>query len=408
MEVNPFKRKAAEERQRRQAESVAKAEEAAAVAKAKAIAKKKANRAVEDSWFHDGGSPGRFDSDSDEEDGLKMVDPMDFFNSQPSRARAPVASNFKIKNLIDFDECDLAVEESVPTLSHDLNSSMSNSSRSTSASSTAPGSLSADGRGALNWIAPERNPNVGMFESAPDSNALLAEIDSLKLMLATADAEKRIQMEIVAEEKQFVIDKLQCQVKELSERPTIEAFQRLRSASTGLKVPESARSVTPSPVEELEATPSAGREAALERELDASRAENAKLQLELVRCRDGVQLMTELQEENAQLRALAAEPAVPHNVAAVLMEIRALSLSVHENLRGSQARLQLSEWDTAQDMEGVERQLRDLRMLIARVQVDSEVAPQPVNVASEANKILREVRVDAEKTFSWIARVVRG
>lgn len=215
--VNPFKQKAAADAKRREEEKLRKEQEAAAAKAAKAAKAKQSKRTAEDDWFFDdatGETPGSFvDDHDDDEAGFQMLDLQQAPDASADRRASADVKPLKLTSLIDFDECNVAVDETVP-------------------SQGTPGWSGADVEGP----APSFSQNSMQSASAakPDSRfsgsgdqALLAELQHLQQRLADAEEEKQIQLSIVQDEN----SSLKQEVKDVTaERDSLRVeLERLRA-----------------------------------------------------------------------------------------------------------------------------------------------------------------------------------
>jgi len=181
--------------------------EAKAKTRAKAEAKKSRTQAVEDEWFFDGTTPLEEDADSD--DGLG------FWSSSaaqetPPRSGASEHKPLKVKNLIDFSECDVAEEEPAAP---------SPSSRATLPLQQRPEHLlavaaSSSSQPTLHGAAATASDLIGPASCFSNEAALLSEIEHLRQVLADSNEEKNIQVAFFRDEltdKQQLIDELKRQ-----------------------------------------------------------------------------------------------------------------------------------------------------------------------------------------------------
>jgi hypothetical protein len=431
------KRKATEDKLQKEAD-------AKAQIKAKAVAKKKQQQAVEDEWL---GAEATVESDDDDM-GFRMFNAQDLAQAAVAAPSSETFKPLKVKNLIDFEECD------VP---EDLGSSMPSmplvetgpvaakpptnptpSGLSTSASSTAAPSAS-----------------IG-FDSVQDQGAivadLLAEMDNLKHMLRNANEEKNIQVAIVKDEvaeKQHVIEDMKNQ--RLADQAEIASLrEQLASASS---------------VQQQAGEAEALRQQVAERSAEIERLKAAALlPLPLPPASDPakeeelVQLRLEV-EELRKIKALEAPvaPALPA-LSTHLSEVYAICVATCKTLEEDSAPLPATlghEVDQAPEeallkireaatavQAAAERSSSDRRQLSQKL-CDAEVAAQsamsaaalvaakppavvteasqeqrpqttcppttePAKEAPPANRqaalALREVRLNAERQLAWISK----
>lgn len=207
------KQKAAEDKEKKEAD-------ARAAAQAKKQAKKKQNQAAEDEWLFDGAedaaSKTTADEDSDDDFGFRMFSPAELASAAPS-SNPPESRQLKIRNLIDWGECDVPEEpEERPPVADVIEASHGPAVSSTH---HVPVSQISSGH------------DVGLRESCPSISLpgpvggpsagdadLLEEMQLLQERLAYAEEEKQIQVEIVRDEvkeKQQKVDELTNQTAEL-------------------------------------------------------------------------------------------------------------------------------------------------------------------------------------------------
>lgn len=174
------------------------------LAREKARAKKKDQQAVEDEWFMDGGTDAKPDveSEEDEDMGFRMFDArqVDAVNQTVARQSITAQNSFKVRNLIDFGECneqeetrpeeenDQAVAAPVPDVASTVNGGAANYADfgATHAAATS----SSAGPALLQGVS---SPN-------PDVQGLHSEVEYLRQMLATSAEEKLIQVGIIQDE----------------------------------------------------------------------------------------------------------------------------------------------------------------------------------------------------------------
>ena len=144
-------------------------------------------------------------------------------------------------DIIDLSECEVA-DEVAPTPAADaaeppvvsqFTGSTASSPSSTTLKRQGVGASSADD---FNVAYPMFSDDIVQGLSTPmgepmhlGGDELLAEIFTLQLMLTKANDEKAIQIALITEEKQGIIDGLQRQVNELSQRPAAEGVDELRA-----------------------------------------------------------------------------------------------------------------------------------------------------------------------------------
>merc|ERR1719469_427140 len=121
-----------------------------------------------------------------------MIDPMQFYGEGSVRPSRTSEGKFRVTNLIDWNECNMCEELS-----------------------TRPGSPEIPSCEVTRDCSPpaaflERQD----LEGADGREAMRAEIEDLKLMLATANEEKHIQTEILTEEKHRIIDDLSSRLEQ--------------------------------------------------------------------------------------------------------------------------------------------------------------------------------------------------
>jgi hypothetical protein len=211
------------------ADKEAKEASAKAAIKAKAVAKKKAAQAVEDDWLNDGKDTpdDNRDDDSDDDMGFRMFSAGEFSNESRQNRGSGEIKPLKVKNLIDFGECDVVDELEAPA---QLTSSSSFPDSSPMDAQAVPSSACGPASSASSMSPPAGPRNSGSGAAAmglsnsgsnmfvppqQDSDAivqdLLGQIEHLRQMLADSSEEKNIQVAIVQDEvaeKNMIIEEL--------------------------------------------------------------------------------------------------------------------------------------------------------------------------------------------------------
>lgn len=211
-------------------------------AKAKAQAKKKNSQAVEDEWLFDGSKGGHEDSDDDM--GFRMVSAEELnVSRQPS---VPAKPEFKVRNLIDFSECDTAGSPDMAKGALDLGGLVAPMPNDPVADlPNAPAGRSDSWASGLATMDAAVIPQAAMDAAAED---LRHEIDRLQLMLKNAQEEKNIEIAIVRDdvhEKHKTIEELteQRQRLEVELRDTKNEVETLRRRAESPEAPASIASL---------------------------------------------------------------------------------------------------------------------------------------------------------------------
>lgn len=239
------KRKGVEDKQK--AEDVVKAKAAA-----KKASLKKQDQAVEDEWLFDTAKDGKgaADEESDDDMGFRMYSQADLQSATAGAGAAGARAPLKVVNLIDFGECDVPHgEELSGGATGSTSTGGSGSARGASAAPTDSSKLSrpqaVPGLGAVGIppapSAPEVfGANASMHGGGGEDISLMRtengrlrdEIDYLQQMLANANDEKKIQVEIIndeLEEKKRLIEELRRQKAELE--ASLRVAQELADAA---------------------------------------------------------------------------------------------------------------------------------------------------------------------------------
>lgn len=356
-------------KQRAEEERLQKEAEAKAAARAKKLAKRRSSQAVEDDWYLDGSKedPNKVleeDSEDDDDGGFRMFDQDDLARAPIERlaASAPVGS-FKVKNLIDFGECDVAHEPPFPPElpPAGVGGSSSSSCPPIPGQTEAEMVLAAEGPGA----APTRSLALGIRPGPPSAGPyglatpakqvdkeveeLHEEIEQLRQMLADANEEKNIQVAIIQDE---IVEKQQV-IEDLT-RQKAEVEAKLQDANTKI---ENAAPLLSQRVEAL------------------AHLEQERLQVDRLRA--------ELEQLKAQATgAPAAEVSPGQGPTGVLPEVVS---------QRDQALVQLEQ--ERQQVERLQTELQKIKAEVASGATDANPGPAAATVAAEAAE-LQQARTD--------------
>jgi hypothetical protein len=335
-------------------DKAAKEAEAAAKAKAKAAAKKKAAQAVEDNWLMDGGAAAD-DGDSDDDMGFRMFT-ADQMASAPVENRQPVSAKpLKVKNLIDFGECDEKLDE-IPGAaeSHappppEIRPSVM-STAGTASLSLDPGGAGSSGMGM--FVPPRKSDmfpppsSTGGQEQGSvigDLLAMQSEIDHLRQMLRDANDCKSIEVAIVqdevADKKKEIEDLKRLRIEDQAEISSLRQQHTVKIAE--LEAATSAVKSTPDSEGEASALRQqmAEKDAELERlRVDCStlRQQTSESEAEIERLKvssiESCQQLANLRVEEGTPLAQSPAVALPPSLGPRVAEVHALCIQVCQTL----------------------------------------------------------------------------
>lgn len=442
----------------KRAEKIAKETKAAAAAStatAKKAAAKQKPKTAEDEWFFDKDDEiTKDDVDDDDDDALefRMFTAEDVKAAVEALDRKPEAKPqvkpLKVKNLINFEECDVVDtaedrRRSVTPISMNFNEGGATSSSAPLGSARLLHAATVTGLGT--------SPRLGKqaVVCGHSEEVLLEEMQHLRQMLADAQEEKLIQVAIVRDEvadKQAVIEDL------LRQRAEWEALKRDHSAAESAKTAKEAQALSERLRQIEQQRDKAVDELRLSRESftkDLAQASSQKAveqaELEVLRC------------EVERLQAFAASAAgVPKSLAAVFDELYQLCIHTRESLGDSLSSkapeltsagssveaelmrfkealqaLHVSAKQSSSEKRNLLTKLQQLEQLLAQERLAKQAVPAavapatprmasrqssaamlPMTPCSTANTVtsdraaqtLKEIRLHAEQQLAWIQR----
>mmetsp|Transcript_6971 Transcript_6971/g.15260 ORF Transcript_6971/g.15260 Transcript_6971/m.15260 type:complete len:611 (-) Transcript_6971:25-1857(-) len=353
------------------ADTKAKAEaEAKAKARAKKEAQKKKEQAVEDDWLMDAGAQADqgFESDASDDKGFQMFVAADF-QDRPAMPAKP--KELKVRNLIDFSECDVA--EEMPSSAREpepIAPAAAAVRRNTTPTPTSvsfpvvshPSAVSSSSSAAFPSM-PER--------PGPDAEELERELQHLRQMLAQANEVKAIELDIIRDEvteKQAIVDELQGKNAKLEAEMTSmkarmqELEERGDSAAASAAAPPAAAAATVADTQEVDALKE--KLVAVEEELRNSQSRVS--QLEAVQQSKG-----SAEEAAAAAAALGSAPAAEE-----VEELRRKLATAEEELSKMQAKAaEAAQQVAVPDVDSKQQQqqqqdVEDLRHKLASVEAE--------------------------------------
>lgn len=392
---------------RQKEEQDKKDKEAAAKAKlkAKAVAKKKAAQAVEDNWLFDGSQAAEAEKDDDSEDddlGFRMFSAGEF-GAAPVESRqarnSEIGKPLKVKNLIDFGECDVPDEDEPPP----------NQSMSAPPMEAAPSSFGGSGprdsptAGPSSLPSSSSLPSGGLYPPQSMTEApphdivedLLGQVEHLRCQLADANEERSIQVAIVRDEvaeKQLIIEDLKRRRTEDEARTAAAEAAAEAQAQRIADLESSGASASSAPTAELEQL-RAANEAHVQRiaELESSSREvpsqASTAELEQLRTSNAelAQQMRDAAAEIERLRAGATAPPAPSTEES--QEVERLRAEVQE-IRHSSAQQDLLVQELRRCNAQLEEALKAAQAQAAQAQAPPPAAQEVAAVWSTATVAL--------------------
>jgi len=214
------------------ADKEAKEAEAKAKLKAKASAKKKAAQSVEDEWLNDGQehNDDKADDDSDDDMGFRMFSASELSKAPVENRPRTDSQSFKplkVKNLIDFGECDVTDERDEPPRPTPAQAAPEARPQGAMSAASAPAKPAAGSISSFPADSSTPASASGSRGAAEDSSAvvqdLLGQVEHLRQMLSDANEEKNITVAIVQDE----VDEKKLIIVDLKKKATEAEAARL-------------------------------------------------------------------------------------------------------------------------------------------------------------------------------------